>query len=137
MSTSKIEYRHALQTDAIHIRSGASIQTDAPVDNNGKGSCFSPTDLAATSLASCMLTVMGIYADQNNLKLGEIQCNLTKIMAANPRRITEILIEVFWKTDLQEREIEKLKKVGINCPVANSLHPDIHQNIKFNVTPLG
>ena len=133
MSTSKIHYRPLLQTEAIHIRSGVSIQTDAPVDNNGKGSCFSPTDLAATSLASCMLTVMGIYADQNNLKLGEIQCNLTKIMAANPRRITEIQIEVSWKTDLNQKEIEKLKEIGVNCPVARSLHPDILQNITFHL----
>ncbi len=136
MSTSKIQYRSPLQTDAIHIRSGVSIHTDAPVDNNGKGSCFSPTDLAATSLASCMLTVMGIFADQNNLNLGEIQCNLTKIMAANPRRISEIQIEVFWKTNLDKKSIEKLKKVGINCPVANSLHPEIHQNINFHIEKL-
>ncbi len=136
MSTSKIQYRPALQTDAVHIRSGKSIQTDAPVDNNGKGSCFSPTDLAATSLASCMLTVMGIYADQNNLNLGEIQCDLTKIMAANPRRISEIQIEVFWNTNLENKEIEKLKQVGIKCPVANSLHPDIQQTINFHINKL-
>lgn len=137
MSTSKIEYRASLQTDAIHISSGVSITTDAPVDNNGKGSCFSPTDLAATSLASCMLTVMGIYADQNNLNLGEIQCDLTKIMAANPRRISEIQIEVYWKNNMDEKTIEKLKKVGINCPVANSLHPDINQKINFHISKLG
>jgi uncharacterized OsmC-like protein len=136
MSTSKIKYRPLLQTDAIHISSGESIQTDAPVDNNGKGSCFSPTDLAATSLASCMLTVMGIYADQNNLNLGEIQCDLTKIMATNPRRISEIQVEVLWKTNLDENAIEKLKKVGINCPVANSLHPDIRQKINFHIEKL-
>ncbi|GAA5034577.1 redox protein [Marivirga lumbricoides] len=136
MSTSTIIYRPFLKTDATHNRSGVTITTDAPVDNNGQGAFFSPTDLAATSLASCMLTVMGIYADQNQLELGEIDCSLTKVMAANPRRISEIHIEANWKTKLQDKEIEKLKKVAYTCPVANSLHPDIKQVINFNITRL-
>jgi len=131
MPTSTIKYTHPLKTTAIHNRSGNSLITDTPVDNNGQGAYFSPTDLAATSLASCMMTVMGIYADQNSLDLGEIECDLQKEMASNPRRIKAITIEMRWKTDLPEKEIQKLKNIGLNCPVAKSLHPDIEQKISF------
>lgn len=133
MATSNIKYTHPLKTVATHIRSENKITTDAPVDNNGQGSFFSPTDLAATSLASCMLTVMGIYADQNQLELGEIDCDLTKTMAANPRRISSIVIEIRWRTKLPEASIEKLKQIAINCPVAKSLHPAIKQEINFKI----
>lgn len=133
MATSNIKYSHPLKTVATHIRSGNKITTDAPVDNNGQGSFFSPTDLAATSLASCLLTVMGIYADQNKLELGEINCELTKTMAANPRRISSIIIDIHWKTDLPQATIEKLKQIAINCPVAKSLHPDIEQLLNFKI----
>ncbi|MGM0580290.1 MAG: OsmC family protein [Bacteroidota bacterium] len=133
MATSSIKYIHLLKTKATHNGSGNSLITDAPVDNNGEGAYFSPTDLAATSLASCMLTVMGIYADQNKLELGEINCDLQKEMAANPRRITAITIDIYWKTNLSEEEIQKLKNIGLNCPVAKSLHPEIKQNVTFNM----
>jgi len=133
MATSSIKYIHPLKTNATHNRSGNSLITDAPVDNNGKGEYFSPTDLAATSLASCLLTIMGIYADQNNLELGEINCELQKEMASNPRRIKAITIDVNWETNLAEKDIEKLKKVALDCPVSNSLHPEIEQNIIFNM----
>jgi putative redox protein len=133
MATSSIKYIHPLKTNATHNRSGNSILTDAPVDNNGDGAYFSPTDLAATSLASCMMTVMGIYADQNNLDLGELYCDLQKEMATNPRRIKAITIDIDWKTSLPEKEIEKLKKIALNCPVAKSLHPEIQQNINFTM----
>ncbi|MGJ3236528.1 OsmC family protein [Marivirga sp.] len=133
MATSSIKYIHPLKTNATHNRSGNSITTDAPVDNNGQGAYFSPTDLAATSLGSCMMTIMGIYADQNNLDLGEIHCDLQKEMAANPRRIKAITIDIEWKTNLPKKEIEKLKKIALNCPVAKSLHPDIEQNISFKM----
>ncbi|WP_375580254.1 OsmC family protein [Marivirga tractuosa] len=133
MATSSIKYIHPLRTNAIHNRSGNSLNTDAPIDNHGLGEFFSPTDLAATSLASCMFTVMGIYADQNNLELGEIECDLTKEMAANPRRIKAITIDINWKTNLPENEIQNLKKIGLNCPVAKSLHPDIEQNVNFKM----
>jgi uncharacterized OsmC-like protein len=133
MATSSISYIHPLKTKATHNRSGNSLNTDAPTDNNGDGAYFSPTDLAATSLASCMFTIMGIYADQNNLDLGEISCELTKEMAANPRRIIKITVEVNWRTKLQSQDIEKLKEVALNCPVAKSLHPDIEQNVTFKL----
>lgn len=133
MATSSIKYIHPLKTNAKHNRSQNSILTDAPVDNNGEGAYFSPTDLAATSLACCMFTVMGIYADQNNLEIGEMDCDLQKEMAANPRRIKAITIDINWKTNLPQKEIEKLKNIGLNCPVAKSLHPEIKQNVTFNM----
>lgn len=133
MTTSSINYVHPLKTKATHNRSGNSLITDAPIDNNGDGAYFSPTDLAATSLASCLLTVMGIYADQNNLELGEIKCDLQKEMASNPRRIKAISIDINWKTNLPENEIQKLKNIALNCPVAKSLHPEIEQNLTFNM----
>jgi uncharacterized OsmC-like protein len=133
MTTSSIKYLHPLKTKATHNRSGNSLITDAPIDNNGDGAYFSPTDLAATSLASCMLTVMGIYADQNDLELGEINCDLQKEMAANPRRINAITIDFKWETNLPENEIQKLQKIALNCPVAKSLHPEIEQNVTFHM----
>jgi uncharacterized OsmC-like protein len=133
MTTSSIKYLHPLKTKATHNRSGNSLITDAPIDNNGDGAYFSPTDLAATSLASCMLTVMGIYADQNDLELGEINCDLQKEMAANPRRINAITIDFKWETNLPENEIQKLKNIALNCPVAKSLHPEIEQNVTFHM----
>lgn len=134
MATSSIQYIAPLKTKAIHNRSGNSLNTDAPIDNNGNGEYFSPTDLAATSLASCMFTMMGIYADKNNLNLGELTCDLQKEMAANPRRIKAINVDIKWKTNLAQKEIEKLKDIALNCPVAKSLHPEIDQNIRFTVT---
>lgn len=133
MATSSIKYVHPVKTKATHNRSGNSLITDAPVDNNGEGAYFSPTDLAATSLASCMFTMMGIYADQNNLELGEINCDLQKEMIANPRRIKAITVDINWKTNLPEKEIQKLKNIALNCPVAKSLHPEIKQNVAFNM----
>ena len=133
MTTSSIKYLHPLKTKATHNRSGNSLITDAPIDNNGDGAYFSPTDLAATSLASCMLTVMGIYADQNDLELGEINCDLQKEMAANPRRINAITIDFKWETNLPENEIQKLKNIALNCPGAKSLHPEIEQNVTFHM----
>jgi uncharacterized OsmC-like protein len=133
MITSAIKYIHPLRTKAVHNRSGNSLITDAPVDNNGEGAYFSPTDLAATSLASCMFTMMGIYADQNSLELGEISCDLQKEMAPNPRRIKAINVDISWKTSLTEKEVQKLKSIALNCPVAKSLHPEIQQNVTFHM----
>lgn len=133
MATAKISYIQGLRTEATHLNSNATLTTSAPKDNNGDGSLFSPTDLAATSLASCMLTVMGIYANNNNLEIGEINCEMTKVMAADPRRISKIKIDLNWKTTLDEKQISILKKIGLNCPVAKSLHPDIHQEVNFHM----
>lgn len=131
MVTSSIKYIHPLRTNATHNRSGNSLITDAPIDNNGKGEYFSPTDLAATSLASCMMTIMGIYADKNSIDLGEMNCEVQKEMVANPRRIKAITVDIRWKTNLPANELKKLKEVALNCPVAKSLHPEIEQIVNF------
>ena len=133
MATAKISYVQNLRTEATHLDSKSSILTAAPKDNNGDGSLFSPTDLAATSLASCMLTVMGIYANNNQLEIGDISCEMTKIMTDSPRRISKIALDFQWKTSLNEKQINILKNIGLNCPVAKSLHPDIIQEVHFEM----
>jgi uncharacterized OsmC-like protein len=132
MATTKIKYKGSLRTQAVHVKSGKKIITDAPVDNNGKGEAFSPTDLLATSLVSCMITIMGIYADKNGLKLGKISSEMTKIMAANPRRVSKIEISINCVNKLSKKDRKKLEKVALACPVAKSIHPDIALETNFN-----
>ena len=132
MATSKVIYQGDLRTTCIHERSGSEIITDAPVDNHGKGEAFSPTDLAATSLATCMLTVMGIWAKAREIQLEGSTAEVVKIMAENPRRIAEIHVDLIIMNNLlTEKEQQQLEHVGLNCPVAKSLHPDIKQVINF------
>jgi putative redox protein len=130
--TSKVVYNGQLRTQATHLRSGNNIITDAPIDNHGRGEAFSPTDLAATSLATCMLTVMGIYADGRGINMDNSTADVTKIMAENPRRIAEIHVDVLVNATLADKERKQLEHIGLNCPVAKSLHPDIKQVIKFS-----
>jgi len=133
MRLSKVIYKGDLRTLATHLASGESIITDAPVDNNGKGEAFSPTDLAATSLANCMMTVMGIAANARNIEIEKMEAEVTKIMAANPRRISEIIINLDLKINEDTENYRKvLTEVGLNCPVAKSLHPDIKQSVTIN-----
>ncbi|MCB0476856.1 MAG: OsmC family protein [Crocinitomicaceae bacterium] len=134
MKTSRVEYLGALQTKITHLKSGDSSITDAPVDNNGKGSRFSPTDLAATSLASCMITVIGIHCDQNEIQFTHADAYVKKIMGSNPRRIIEIQIELDLSGNNFPKEIhDRITRIAKTCPVANSLHPEINQvlNIKY------
>lgn len=131
--TSKVVYTGNLRTEATHLRSGNTIITDAPVDNHGKGEAFSPTDLAATSLADCLLTVMGIYAAGRNIDLTGSTAEVTKIMAENPRRIAEIVVNVFINNaNIPDKERKQLEHIGYNCPVSKSLHPDLKQTISFS-----
>lgn len=134
MLTSKIEYLGELRTQATHLQSNNQIITDAPTDNHGKGEAFSPTDLTASSLASCMLTIMGIkVAEWNKSMLGAI-ATVTKVMYSNPRRIGELHITIeVPENDFTEKEKQLLINAAHTCPVANSLHPDIQQiiDIKF------
>ncbi len=134
MITIKTEYLGQLRTESKHLRSQSKLITDAPVDNNGKGEAFSPTDLVATALGSCMMTIMGIHARKDDLPLQGTTLEITKIMAANPRRIAEIHVKIDFPQQLQLTEIqqEKLKKVALTCPVALSLHPEIKQEVEFN-----
>ena len=130
--TSTIKYEGGLRTTATHLRSSSQISTDAPIDNNGNGALFSPTDLTATSLGSCMLTVMGIAANVNNIPFEHIECDVTKIMASSPRRITEIKVSITVHHDWSESQKKRLERIGLTCPVAKSLHPSINQNITFD-----
>lgn len=131
--TSKIIYSGALRTTATHLQSGNSIITDAPTDNHGKGEAFSPTDLLATSLGSCMLTVMGIVAERHKIDLTGTAVEITKIMASEPRRVSEINVKMTFPEGLALTENDKklLEQTAYTCPVAKSLHPDLKQNIEF------
>ena len=100
MSTSTILYKNNLRTEATHTASGQVIFTDAPIDNNGKGEAFSPTDLVATALASCMITIIAIAAEKNNIDVSKTSANVKKIMGANPRTISDIVIEIKMRLDV-------------------------------------
>ena len=122
-----------LRTSSKHIKSGQEIITDAPVDNNGKGEAFAPTDLVSSALCSCMTTVMGICAEKGGFKMPNSIAKIKKIMNSAPRKIKEIHIELnFEENSLTDIQKNKLESVGRNCPVAKSLHPEIKQNIIFN-----
>jgi uncharacterized OsmC-like protein len=133
--TSTVVYDGALRTTCIHLRSSDSFETDAPVDNNGKGERFSPTDLLATSLATCMITVMGIKARSLGFDLDGVKVDVEKIMKPNPRRVGGINL-VFQIPEnlmqLDEKTKEVLKTIGKTCPVQQSLNPEIEVNIDWN-----
>jgi putative redox protein len=133
MPTSKVKYLGELRTEAVHLQSGQVIITDAPKDNHGKGEAFSPTDLAATSLATCMLTVMGIASKKDNFtSIDGTATEVTKVMYSDPRRIGEIHIKItFPKNNFSEKEKKIYENAAYTCPVAKSLHPDIKQVIEF------
>jgi putative redox protein len=131
--TSRVEYLGELRTTAEHLQSSTIILTDAPTDNHGKGEAFSPTDLCATSLANCMMTIMGISARSRDIELKGMKAEVTKIMAANPRRIARIEINLHMPPgDYSDIEKKVLQTAAHTCPVAMSLHPDIEQVIAFN-----
>ncbi len=127
------KYVGELRTESTHLKSSNVIITDAPTDNNGKGNAFSPTDLVASALCSCMTTVMGICANKNQFDLPNSTAHVTKVMSSHPRRISKIIIEInFDKNNLSEQNVEKLIAVAKGCPVAQSLSPDLIQEVKFN-----
>ena len=127
------KYIGELRTESTHLKSSNVIITDAPTDNKGKGNAFSPTDLVASALCSCMTTVMGICANKNQFDLPNSTAHITKVMSSHPRRISKIIIEInFDKNNLSEQNIEKLIAVAEGCPVAQSLSSDLVQEVKFN-----
>ena len=128
---SKVTYKGSLRTEAIHVQSGNTIITDAPIDNYGKGEAFSPTDLVATALASCMLTIMGIVANRNHLKINGTTAEIEKIMGANPRRINEIKINIRFNENFDKKTKRKLENAALTCPVSNSLSEKLNESIKF------
>jgi putative redox protein len=132
--TSTVEYEGGLRTVCTHLRSGNSFETDAPIDNNGKGERFSPTDLMATSLGTCMITVMGIKARTMGFDLDGIKIEVEKIMKADPRRIGGINLFFHIPDSLknvEEKTKQILKHTGNTCPVWLSIHPDIEVNVDW------
>jgi len=133
METALTIYKGDLRTEALHVRSGNKIITDAPPDNRGKGEYFSPTDLVATALGSCILTIMGIAAREHGFSLDGASCSITKIMAENPRRIGEIRIEYdFTGRDYSDKQKKILDCCVKTCPVALSLNESLKQNVRLN-----
>lgn len=132
METAKTKYIGDLRTEIIHVRSESAIITDAPVDNKGKGENFSPTDMVASALASCILTIMGIAAREHGFSIDGTTCKTTKIMSDSPRRIGEIRIDFDFTgneyTDKQKKILEYCVKT---CPVALSLNESINQNVSL------
>ena len=133
METIRTIYSGNLRTEAVHVKSGQKIITDAPVDNHGKGEAFSPTDLLSASLGSCMLTVMGIAANTHSIDLVGMTLKTTKIMASNPRKVSEVIVEFSIDgKNYSEKEKTILEKAALTCPVALSLHPDVKQTVHFS-----
>lgn len=133
MATATGKYQGNLRTTLTHLASGQSFITDAPVDNNGRGEAFSPTDTVCAALSSCMMTLMGIYANRENIDLSGLSSTITKHMAADPRRISKIEIDFTWPNpQASDHQKMLLKRAALTCPVAYSLHPDIEQVVTFN-----
>lgn len=133
MATITSTYNGSLRTSAQHVASGNSIITDAPVDNNGKGEAFSPTDLVCAALGSCMMTIMGILANRSDIDIDGITLETTKVMAAEPRRIAEVILNFTLPADktYTEKQRAMLENAARTCPVALSLHPDVKQTVTF------
>lgn len=130
--TSKVTYLGNLRTESKHLKSGNTFITDAPIDNNGKGEAFSPTDTVATGLASCMLTVMGIKAKAMNVDMSGTTAQVTKTMASNPRRISKIKVVLNFPFEADCKTKTILEHTANTCPVHYSLHPEIEKDITFN-----
>ena len=133
MATANITYNGYLRTTSIHTQSGTEIITDAPTDNQGKGEAFSPTDLLATSLGNCMLTIVGITANNHGFNIDGTTVEITKVMGQDPRRVVEIEVNFqFPSNNYTEKEKTIIERAAKTCPVAYSLHPDIKQNVVFS-----
>ena len=128
---SNVIYQGNFRTEAVHLNSGNTIITDAPVDNEGKGEAFSPTYLVATALASCMLTIMGIIARRDGININGAAAEVEKIMSPNPRRIGKVNIKILFKNQLKNTEKEKLERAAKTCPVSGSLHSNLKETIEF------
>jgi uncharacterized OsmC-like protein len=134
MATIKTEYLGDLRTRAKHVKSGNALVTDAPIDNQGKGEAFSPSDLLVTALGSCMLTIMGIAAREHDIDLEGVKLETLKIMGTNPRRVSRVEIEIDFPVGKTYTEKQRLilEKAAKTCPVIESLHPDMEKEFKFN-----
>ena len=132
MTTSKVTYQGNLRTTASHLQSSNEIITDAPIDNQGKGEAYSPTDLLATSLASCMLTIIGIKARDMDIDIAGTTAEVTKIMAADPRRVSEVHVAITFNKQLDDKTQKIFYNTALTCPVAKSIHPDIIQKVTIH-----
>lgn len=133
METIRTTYKGDYRTEALHVKSSEKITTDAPIDNNGKGEAFSPTDMVATALTSCMLTIMDMTANAHGFSVGFATAKTTKIMASSPRRISEITIAFdMSEKEYNDKERKILEMAAKHCPVAKSIHPDIKVEVSFN-----
>ncbi|MHB1176911.1 MAG: OsmC family protein [Daejeonella sp.] len=133
MATIETTYLGDLRTEATHVFSGNKTITDAPLDNKGKAESFSPSDLLTAALGSCMITIMGIAAREHGINIDGTTCSLTKIMASDPRRVSEVQVVLnFPEGNYTEKEKAILERSALTCPVAKSLHPDLLQNVTFN-----
>src|SRR5690606_2012638 len=134
MATIESIYLGELRTEATHVYSGTKAITDAPLDNKGKAESFSPSDMLSASLGSCMMTIMGIAAREHQINIDGTTCSITKIMATDPRRVSEIQIILTFpeRVNYSDKEKAILERAALTCPVAQSLHPDLKQNVTFN-----
>ncbi|MFY7742352.1 MAG: OsmC family protein [Flavobacterium sp.] len=130
--TSKVTYIGDLRTTSVHLQSGTEILSDAPKDNHGKGEAFSPTDLVANSLATCMISIMGIKSRDLNVDLTGSTVEVTKIMQAEPRKIAKIITVLNMNIAADDKTKTILERAAMNCPVMLSLHPDIEKEVTFN-----
>lgn len=132
MITSIVWYKGDLRCQMVHQNSGEIVLTDAPLDNNGKGEAFSPTDLLASSLVSCMITIMALRAEKSDFRLNKVEADMIKTMASNPRRVSKIEVNLkIENLNFTEPQKEILMKAALSCPVALSLHLDIEQIVDF------
>jgi putative redox protein len=131
----EVDYLGELRTSVVHGPSGASMSTDAPKDNQGRGEAFSPTDLVAAALGSCVATLIGIYAKRHDLDVAGMRVRVEKHMIAEPRRIGRLPVVVDVPIALDERHRQGIETVARHCPVHQSLHPDIDSPIEFRYAP--
>ena len=131
--TASVVYKGNLRCECTHLQSGTVIETDAPTDNRGKGERFSPTDTVCVALATCIITTMGIKAQDMKIELANTRISVTKHMLSDPRRIGRIDVVLEFPAGLQLDEKDQLilERVGDNCPVINSLHPDLQANVQY------
>lgn len=132
MTTVKAKYLGDLRIECVHLQSGTKIVTDAPTDNHGKGESFSPTDLCASSLAACMMTIMGLYAQNAGIDVTGTEIEISKVMAADPRRIGEVVV-TFHMPDraYTEKDKKALERAAHTCPVHYSLGEHVKQTVTF------
>jgi uncharacterized OsmC-like protein len=132
MATLRTKHLGGLRTEITHLQSGGTVTTDAPTDNNGRGEFISPTDMVAGALGSCMLTLMEMAATRMNLDMTGTTLDITKVMYADPRRIGEIHIDVWFPFAADEKTRTIIQRAGDTCPVSKSLHPDLKQEVRYH-----